>query len=84
MTSADWVSVGEFDGVGPASLAAAHLDEHGIPCKVMSSGLVRDRARFLWVPPERAEEAKAVLATDEVPEDELAKEALSFPPPDDV
>jgi len=81
MTARYWVSVCEFSGFMAATLAAKRLEERGIPCKIKGVGVY---PRYLWVPPDRASEAKAILATDEVPEDELTKEAISYPPPDDA
>lgn len=83
MTTSDWISVGNLTAI-PAAIAAARLKRHGIPCKVMDSGIREDLEQHLWVPPDRAAEAKSILSTDEVPEDELTNEAMSFPPPDDA
>jgi hypothetical protein len=84
MAVGDWVSVCEFTGAAAAALAAERLEEHGIPCKVMNPGNYRDLTRCVWVAPDRALEAKTILARDEVPEDDLTKEALRYPPPDDA
>ena len=84
MGDGEWVRVGEFNWGGGASWAANRLIRRGIPAKLMKSGVFGDPNSYVWVPHDRASEAKAILATDEGPEDELTKEALRYPPPDDA
>jgi hypothetical protein len=63
---------------------SARLTSEGIPNRVVASGFIRDPTCSVWVPPEWIDKAKALLSQDVVPEDELTKLALSYPPPDDA
>ena len=84
MSQRDCVSVANFSAEIPAELVAERLRMHGVPCTIAWSGLIRDSGRSVWVSADRVAEAKAILTSDEVPEDEQTKEALSFPQPDDT
>jgi hypothetical protein len=81
----DWISAGEFANDLSAAVASARLSSEGIPNRIVtSSGFGRDPTCWIWVPPEWADKARELLSHDAVPEDELDKLALSYPPPDDA
>ena len=80
----DWLSAGEFANGASAAVVSARLTSEGIPNRIVTSGFIRDPTCSVWVPPESLHKAKALLSQDAVPEDELAKLALSYPPPDDA
>jgi hypothetical protein len=79
----DWLSAGEYDSGTAAAVASARLTAEGIPNRMVPYG-PRNPGCSVWVPPEWIEKAKALLSQDAVPEDELTKLALSYPPPDDA
>jgi hypothetical protein len=81
----DWLSAGEFDNGASAAVVSARLTSEGIPNRIVPSGLYSAGAMWsVWVPPEWIQKAKALLSQDAVPEDELTKLALGYPPPDDA
>jgi hypothetical protein len=79
----DWLSAGEFDSGFAAAVVSARLTSEGIPNRIVPAGF-RDPGCSVWVPPDLIDRAKALLSQDAVPEDELTKLALSYPPPDDT
>jgi hypothetical protein len=80
----DWISVGEFANSASAQVASERLTIESIPHRVMPSAFMRDPTCWIWMPPESADKAKELLSHDAVPEDELDKLALSYPPPEDA
>ena len=83
----DWINVGEFSDSLSATVVSQRVTTEGIPNRMVhdTSGLSRGVPTcWIWVPSERADEAKKHLAQDRVPEDDLTKLALSYPPPDDA
>jgi len=84
MSDHDWVSVGEYSSGLSAGVVSVRLTTEGIPHRIVPSLDRRDPTCSIWVPPEVLDRAKALLSRDAVPEDELTKAALSYPPPDDA
>ena len=85
MKDRGWISVGEFPNAFSANTVSQRLSSEKIPNRVVFSTLPRRGPEcWIWVPPEWVDKAKAVLTEDAVSEDELAKAALSYPPPDDA
>jgi hypothetical protein len=85
MSNDDWISVGEFADSYSAQVVSRRLAVEGVPHRIESSGLPRrGPVRWIWVPPEWVERAKEILSHDAVPDDELTKLAMSYPPPDDA
>jgi hypothetical protein len=81
----EWISVGEFANSASAQMASERLTIETIPNRTVPSAFpMRDPTCWIWVPPESADKAKELLSHDAVPEDELDKLALSYPPPDDA
>jgi hypothetical protein len=80
----DWLSAGEFANSASAQVVSQRLTSEGVPHRVVGSGFIRDPTCSIWVPPEWIDKAKELLSHDAVPDDELTKQALSYPPPDDV
>jgi hypothetical protein len=80
----DWLSAGEFANGASAAVVSARLTSEGIPNRIVPNGLYRDPTCSVWVPPDWIDKAKALLSHDAMPEDELTKLALSYPPPDDA
>ncbi len=86
-----WVSVARYVNVDQATVDAGRLEGQGIrshvdipagpPLGWVFSGLVEC---YVQVLPEDAEKAKQILAEPAVAEDELIREALKYPPPDDL
>jgi hypothetical protein len=88
MPHKDWISVGEYSGGMAAGVVARRLNIEGIPNRVVDGGVrvgqQKDLTHYIWVPLEWVERAKRVIDQPAVPEDELEREALAFPRPDDV
>jgi hypothetical protein len=79
-----WISVGEFANAFSARAVSQRLTVEEVPHKIETTGLRSDPTCWIWVPPEWANKAKEILSSDAVPEDDLTKLALSYPPPDDA
>ncbi len=79
-----WPSVGEFTNPVDVGLVSQRLKMEGIPHRIAPAGLNRDRLLSIWVPPDWLERARELLSHDAVPEDDLTRAALSYPPPDDA
>jgi hypothetical protein len=85
MSAIDWVSVGEYADAYSAGIVSKRLTTEEVPHRIVTSGLPRGGPiRWIWVPPEWVDKAKEVLSHDAVPDDELTKLALNYPPPDDA
>jgi hypothetical protein len=85
----DWITIGEYSNAASARVAAGLLTTHGVAHRVWPSlwltfGADSSGDFYIWVPPQIADEAKRILAESEVSEDELARQALNEPPPDDA
>jgi hypothetical protein len=80
----DWIGVGQFPDPLSAAVVSQRLTTEGIPNRIVGGPWFRrDPTCWIWVPPDWACEAKAHLAQDAVPEDELTALALKDSPPDD-
>jgi hypothetical protein len=80
-----WPSVGEFTDPILAALVCRRLTVEGIPHRIAPPNpFLSAHSISIWVPPEWLERAKELLSTDAVPEEDLTKAALSYPPPDDA
>ena len=82
MSHDDWVTVAQYTDPMAAGIAARLLTSLDIPNRV--SAWPRSFQRDIWVPPEFVSEAKRALEQGTVPEQDLTKLALSYPPPDDA
>jgi len=81
----DWMSIGEHLNYQSAGIVSKALDLAEIPHRIVRSARpLHDPRCWIWVPPQRAEEAQQALAECLVPDDELTEDALAYPPPDDA
>jgi hypothetical protein len=70
MADEDWVSVGQFDAVMAASIAAVRLEAAGIPSRIGRSPALGPTDCLISVPADRAEAAKRLLASSAEPQEE--------------
>jgi hypothetical protein len=89
MTKDDWVIVGEYSNSASARVAAGLLKGHGTasrlwpnPQPTVGADMAGDF--YIWVAPAVAHEARRILAIPKVSEEELTRQALNEPPPDDA
>ena len=82
----DWVTVKEFTDVPSAQVVSDLLTGLGIPTYIHRPPAPNYRGGecYLWVPPERAADARAALEANSIPEDALTRLALASRPRDDV
>jgi hypothetical protein len=86
MSATDWVSVKEYTDVPSAEVASGLLTGLGIPNHIHRPPAPKYRGAecYLWVPPERAAEARAVLERSSISDEALTRLALESAPPEDV
>jgi hypothetical protein len=84
MAHEDWIAMGEYANYASAQVVAQRLKIEGIPHRIIASSGPRDPTCWIWIPPRWADKVKQILAANAVSDDELAKLALSYPPPDDA
>jgi len=88
MSGRDWISVGEFDSLISAEVVSKRLSADRVPNRIVAEPVFGpggpEATRWIWVPPEWQDQAKKISAEDAVTEEELARVALGYPPPDDV
>ena len=89
MQNSDWTSVAQFANLRDAQSALMSLLATGVPAEILDQGgkvptYTEVSVFYVWVPQELAGEAKAVLNPSVVSEEELTREALESPPPDDA
>lgn len=81
----DWISIGEYSSYQSARIVADVLDNAEVPNRIVTATMrFEDPTCWIWVPPERATEARRALEECAVPDDELTKQAMEYPPPDDA
>jgi len=82
----DWVTVKQFTDLASAPVASGLLTQLGVPNPIHRPPAPNYRGGecYLWVPPERAAEARAALESDPVAEDELTRLALESGSPNEV
>jgi hypothetical protein len=80
----DWVSAAEFENEVSAATVSARLSSAGVPNRVVADLPWGSSSHWIWVPPTWLDQAKKLIATLAVDNDDLTREALSFPPPDDL
>jgi hypothetical protein len=89
MAKDDWITIGEYSNSASARVAAGLLASNGVANRVWPNpqptvGADSPGDFYIWVAPEVAEEARRILAEPVVSEDELTRQALNEPPPDDA
>jgi len=85
----NWASVAEYGNLRDAQRALMQLLGLGVPAEIRDlNGLVPTydevSAFYLWVPAKLLDQAKALLNPVVISEEELTREALESPPPDDA
>jgi hypothetical protein len=84
MTGDGWVTLAEFETAAPAYFVGNRLAEEGVPHRVVGDLPRGGPTHWIWVPPEWKERAEKLMSVPAVNEVELDREALSYPPPDDL
>jgi hypothetical protein len=89
MQNSGWTSVAQFANLRDAQLALMSLLAMGVPAEVLDQGAevptyTEHSLFYVWVPQELVDEAKTVLNPSAISEEELTREALESPPPDDA
>jgi hypothetical protein len=85
MPNSDLVSVAEYPDAISVKVGSALLTSMGVPHRVYPRAYyLRGDYYYIWVSPELAEEARRILETTVLSEDELENLALKYPPPDDA
>jgi hypothetical protein len=79
----DWVSVTESGERLSARIISARLADAGIPLRVSEPQSSAGQCS-IWVPADRASEARRILSEVSVTDEELTALALAEPPPDDM
>jgi hypothetical protein len=81
----DWIGIGVFGNYASALVVSRLLTDENVPHRVVGSPAPgRDPECYIWVPPDWLDRAKKVLADAQISDDELTRQALSYPPPDDA
>jgi len=81
-----WVTVKQFTDVPSAQVVSNLLTGLGIPNHIHQPPAPQYRGGecYLWVPPERAGDARAAMEAPAVSDEELTRLALQSSPPDDT
>ena len=89
MADSDWTRVAEFGLLEDAQSTLIQLMGSGLPAEIRdlrgAMPTYDEVSVFsVWVPTELADEAKSVLNPASISDEELTREALESPPPDDA
>ncbi len=86
MPKSNFVTVGEYPDSITVKVGSALLTSMGVPHQIVPREpyFLHGDYYCIWVSPELAEEAKRILETSVLSDEELADLALKYPRPDDA